>query len=447
MLATQISTIALSLITSPSFFPAHLAPQNSSESVKQARTSREVTTLQDAIAKDLHQFLSSDNLCRVPGVPAADHPGVEPERRFKQLTFSPCGPAAVDFADPSPPVDKKTQVIVVYGAGILHWQGSTPEGSWRHFLRGDHARYEHVPLFHGDGLTEFDVVSHGEEAWDMTIENFADNADPVLYAGVMTPAHGQSHADVLRDHWSRRTYPFYLRDGKWQQGESPLFFAPATFGWIGHNYGHQFFKDQDGSLWIFYERVSESDTSGPLKTELFARSFVPPETVGDEEIKIFEIANRPYPSVLRAFGGALVEGPRPFSAETGGRTFYFIAFSSGQWDSSGYTANLLWSEALLGPYQPYLNDDRTDLKDFGAELKKTYPLTYGPGRPVFFQDPGKHWWTVFHAANSIEVEHAKFPPAPGRGPFRNLFLAPVQMSLSPLGLPVVEIINEEALKL
>ena len=42
--------------------------------------------------------------------------------------------------------------------------------------------------------------------------------------------------------------------------------------WVGHNYGHDFVRDADGKMFMFYERVSEEEEGTPLKTEIFARS-------------------------------------------------------------------------------------------------------------------------------------------------------------------------------
>jgi hypothetical protein len=96
---------------------------------------------------------------------------------------------------------------------------------------------------------------------------------------------------------------------------------------------------------------------------------------------------------------------------------YFISFSGGDYNSAKYGIHLLIAENMLGPYRPYLNSVGTDLKDFGKDIEKQIPLTWGAGRAVFFEFQNQ-WWILFHGIPSRDGK----APEDGK---RNLFLAPV----------------------
>jgi hypothetical protein len=155
----------------------------------------------------------------------------------------------------------------------------------------------------------------------------------------------------------------------------------------------------------------------------------------ENEIQIFKIGNPPYPATIRGPNNVLAEGPRPFQAELEGKTFYFVSFSSSEWDSDLYGMNLLWSTSFTGPYQPFLTADGKDLKNFGAALAETHHLTWGPGRGSFFQDPDGQWWVIFHATDQSTA---------ARIGLRNLYLAPVKISLSNDGTPQVQILENDS---
>ena len=284
----------------------------------------------------------------------------------------------------------------------------------------------------------------------MTIEDFSQGSSeaaqtPVLFGRVMLPPPGQSHAHFDQDNINRRTYGFQLKNQKWIRNLEPLneLFPPT--GWLGHNYGHQFITAKNGDLWMFYERVSEVLNDAPLKTEIFARRFTPPAILKGPEIQIFRIPSTPFPAVVRTNGNLLAESPRPFSVRLRHRSYYFVSFSSSDWGSDHYGINLLWSDAIDGPYQPILNSHRHDLKDFGVKIRTEHALTYGPGRGSFFQDAKGHWWVIFHAAT---LEARRNVQAAPNSRFEelilhNFFVAPVRIRLKH-GIPDLEILERDS---
>jgi hypothetical protein len=431
------SFLIISALLTTLLLPACVSRQNSHEAGQPST----------AYGKSARVPAAEVSQCSIPGISGADDGGlrgrIAPLRRVKQLTFSPCLPSAVDFGDPSVPFAQDGQGIFVYGSGVLSWTAATLADSWSEFLRGSPPHWENIDLYHHDGVTPFNVETYGEEAWDVTIEKPPGAAGPILYGGVMTVPSGEKHASIDRDHWSRRTYPFTLVNGHWQQADAPLLFDPATYGWVGHNYGHQFIEDKAGTRWFFYERVVRVSGGAPALTELFMRKMISPTKADDDEIAVFKNTSPPFPATVRGADNTLMEGPRPFHAVLKNQDFYFVGFSSGQWDSSHYGINILWSRSITGPYVPYLTEDKSDLFDFGDQLRTNYALTYGPGRPAFFQADDSQWWLLFHAASLAVVQASPTAPGPGRGPFRNFFLAPVKIELGPGNIPKITISDLE----
>ena len=374
------------------------------------------------------------DVCNIPGIAQNDPSGSRPLRRLKQLTASPCSPAVNDFGDPSIPYEVGVGRIELYGSDLLFWTGKTTAQAWASFLRGDAPAFTPLQVYRTNGKP---ISRDAERVWDFTIENI--NGEKVLYAGTMNPHDGRSIAQFDYDNWSRRTYAYHMKAGRWTQDAKPLLFDPEVYGWLGHNYGHHVIRDEKGQAWMFYERVSQIINGGPGKTELFARKMISASRLDDKEIAIFRIPQPAYPAVVRWSDNTLAEGPRPFRVRVGAKNFYLVAFSSSQWSSDHYGINLLWSEKIDGPYHPYLTDNNSDLKDFGTEIRAHYGLTYGPGRPNFFQDPDGRWWLLFHAATKPEPNSV----APT---YRNFFLAPARIrNLNPDGSPMVEINEDESL--
>ena len=151
--------------------------------------------------------------CSIPGISQADPLGSPPIRRLKQLTHSPCEPAAIDFGDPSPPHVENDGSISIFGSDILNWRGTSESDSWSRFLRAEPANYEALKIFHSDGVTPFQHEKFKDDVWDATIEDVSVEAwnlvrlppvtSKVLYGGAMAAPHGSLHAVYDRDNWSR----------------------------------------------------------------------------------------------------------------------------------------------------------------------------------------------------------------------------------------------------
>ncbi len=74
------------------------------------------------------------------------------------------------------------------------------------------------------------TIFKSDAPWDVTIEKFSPDSEPILSSGAMTRQSGQEHASYATDNWSRRTYPFSMRNNRWVQIENPLMYQPARFG-------------------------------------------------------------------------------------------------------------------------------------------------------------------------------------------------------------------------
>lgn len=287
-------------------------------------------------------------------------------------------PSGRDFGDPSPPFQTENKVqVFTTGGYVLTWKKIDE------LIAGKPAELSQLKLYHPDGSPFWE--NFGEDIWDPTIEN------GVLYGGVMTPPRGLVHAREDRDGWSRRVYAFRNVNGKWTREREPLTGkVPETPTWLGHSYGHHFFEG-----YMFYEKVTEEKNNLPWTTEIFARKMRDPFHLSGPEIPILKIT-RDWARTRRSFGGKLVEGPRPFKA----RGIYFISFSAGDYGSDDYGIHLMASKNLLGPYEPYLTPEKTDLVDFASHIEEKLPLTWGGARAAFFEVAGKHW-ALFHGIKDV----------------------------------------------
>jgi Glycosyl hydrolases family 43 len=345
-------------------------------------------------------------------------------REFKSLTGGRNQPKNLDFGDPSPPDFSQKNIIHVYTTGgfVLSWRGAN---ALENFLSGKSATVEQLKIFHPDS-TPLNVEA-GEDVWDPTIEASLENPrERVLYGSVMSPVSGKSDAQWPQDNWSRRTYAFHLENNRWIREDEPLIEKlPRSATWLGHNYGHQFIKDQRGQTFVFYEKVTEERAGLPWKTEIFAKKMKDSWSTTGEEISILKVPSSPWPSSRRSFGGSLLEGPRPFFSQ--GK--YFISFSAGEYASANYGIHLAWSERIEGPYNPVL--ERNNLKDYGQQIETKRKLTWGAARASFFEVNGI-WWTLFHGIDQV----SDGPIEEGR---RNIFLAPVEIQPQGRG-PFLEIV-------
>ena len=359
-----------------------------------------------------------------------------PIRRLKQLTGRIHWPLdgegwhVEDLADPSIPTELKDKSIRVTGSGwgSLNWDG------WDSFLRGAQPAWVH----HDYALPNGELMNDEEYPWDANIENIGGTE--ILYGGAITSRTGNpstTHARFEPDHLTRRVYPF-TRDsrGWWVRSAKSLFGMPDKSNWIGHNYGHQFIQDDEGKWWVFYEKVDDvSINGGPNRTEIFATTMLDAFNADSSS----PVASRPVISVGSPYFPAtnrgvdqLSEGPRPARVTIKNKDFIVVGYSSSGWQTPKYSLNFaaVESKKIGSAYHPQLTADKSDLLDVGLQIKKRYGMTWGPGRPALFQDPGKNWWVLFHA---------RYEGMPKD--YRNIYLAPVEMKLGSDGYPKVSLLD------
>jgi hypothetical protein len=344
---------------------------------------------------------------------------------------------------PADPVVYETADGRIQLYGTQSRNGYLEYPSWEAFLKGEGGTQKYLDLYHPDGTK----IAGEEAAWDLLPHRWPNGRggfEEVLYAGAMTPTGGRKEARWPEDNWNRRIYAFREdRQGRWVRDKEPLFSPPPEQeSWADHSYGHHFITDENGDTWVFYEKVSQAvDPQGkpaPYKTEIFARKMISPTQASAEERPILRVGDNPYPSMRRTIGGFLVEGPRPSKVSVGGKDFYFVGFSSGDFSTDRYFVNVAWSTKIDGEYKPVLNKQGSDLLDLGERAKEALDLSWGPARPHFFQDPKGKWWVVFHAVEKGILPDNDYTRWPGRNLadfHRNIYLAPVEITLGADGNP------------
>ncbi|MGE0526342.1 MAG: hypothetical protein AB7P49_04705 [Bdellovibrionales bacterium] len=327
---------------------------------------------------------------------------------------------------------------MIFGSSrdFLFYPAGPNAPGYSRFLRGEDVSVGSFDLYHTDGKTKLDPYEHMEVPWDVSIETWADwDGETVLYAGVMDPPPGRTHARYDRDNKRRRVFAFRCNRGRWVRESDPLTWTVGE-SWIGRSYGHHFLEDEQGRVWIFYERVSRTQNDWPWKTEIFAREMLSPYRASRREHRILSIGEKPYPATLRQHGGALMEGARPFRLTLQAEEIYVISFSSGDFATDHYGLNLAWSRSVLGPYRPVLNERGDDLKNFGSEIKRRFNLGWGPSRAAFFAERtgqnSEQWWVLFHAADARlwpEHDFSKWPEDwTNLNVFRTIYLTAARFS-------------------
>lgn len=352
-------------------------------------------------------------------------PAGAPLRRLKSLTGPSKDTPAADFGDPSAPDFSEPGKVRIYttGGSVLVWETTGNESALKRFLRAEKPRVDHLSLFHPDGQTAVNPDLSGEDAWDPSLF-VSKSGERFLYAGMMSPTDDRKNAYWPDDHWNRRVHLFRWRNGQWVMSPESIFGAvPEAPTWIGHNYGHSFLRIA-GRDYFFYERVTEEKHGTPWLTEMFFQELISPDRLDGHERLLMHTKNRRWKSIRRNSGGKLTEGPRAFSAL--GKIF--VAFSAGEYASDEYGIHLLWADSVSSDFRPMLDENGHDLKDFGREVEKVLPLSWGAGRPAFFEADGK-WWVLFHG-----IEEG------GEDSLRNVYLAPAEISIGKNGVPEVRIL-------
>lgn len=340
----------------------------------------------------------------------ADDSSALPQRRLKAITRTALDQIPFDYGDPSPPKlnCEGDLVITTTGGHLLKWSRATPDLAWKAFLRGEAPSISQLRFFH-DAFTPLNLEL-GEDVWDPAL--YCINSNEVVIGSIMPRPKGAANARWPDDHWARRTYVFTNQNDKLISSAQP-FFSEVTTNWLHHNYGHGLVYDDNGNGHVFYERVSEEKNGAPFKTEIFSRSVKNYIEPYGSEVQILKIPTSPWASAKRSDGGLLVEGPRPFKMNgiTG------LSISGGDYNSDHYGIHLLWQTENRN-FEPVLGQNG-DLLDFGKEIRKVFPMTWGPARAVFFEYEGQ-WWVLFHGIPIGSLHDT----AEGR---RDIFLAPVQV--------------------
>ncbi len=342
------------------------------------------------------------------------------QRKLKRLTGGhPDKNFQMDFGDPTTPVFFKPSELWILTSGeTLVWKGSDQTEAWKKFLSGAAPEVEVMNYFRLiDGNTTPFLKDEGDDLWDANIYNFDDSW--YLYGGVMTPTHRKQGAIWPDDHFSRRVHAFKLENENWVKIKDDLFALNINDGFLGHGYGHQIVEDDSQNLFMFYEKVTHVEFGLPWVTEIFARRMISPTELDEKEHEILVFSENFPASAKRAFGGALVEGARPFKVND----TWFISFSAGDYDSDDYGVHLAWSKNLTGPYEINL-DFEGDFLDYAKDVDKILDGRWGAGRASFFQDPLSRWWVLLHAIPGKEF------PKDGIDPKRDIFLAPVEIDTS-----------------
>jgi|tagenome__1003787_1003787.scaffolds.fasta_scaffold20988121_3 hypothetical protein len=300
-----------------------------------------------------------------------------------------------------------------------------------------------ITFVHPDGSQ----LSAEETPWDTL--PFSCGTKSFLISGIMTPPPGSQHATFPDDNRRRRTYVFTPDENDssvFVRSKTPLLPDADLDSWIGHNYGHDFIRDEnkkpvrnvDGSYTLIYERVTRFTETGKLITEIASRALSCPDLNLAEEKIVLRIDDKePWPAVQRKDGGLLIEGPRVMKMRRNKQNFYVMGFSSGDFPTDHYGINLAFSFAPEGPYSPVLTEDGTDLRDFGADLRELYGLSWGPARPDFYRDRQGKMWVAFHGVEKKRYPGADFDNWPTNlSDFhREIFLVPFEVQLNRFNQP------------
>ena len=342
------------------------------------------------------------------------------------------GDTRVHLADPF--VEREANGrIRVYGTSNDEYLEYSSE---RALFAGAPPVHRKITFKHPDGAR----LNARETPWDTL--PFSCGTKSFLFSGVMTPPPASRHATFPDDNRRRRTYVFTPARNDpsvFVRSEKPLLPGDAD-SWIGHNYGHDFIRDEngkpvrnaDGSYTLVYERVARLSDKGKLITEIASRPLRCPNLdVGNEKLLLRIDDEHPWPAVQRNDGGLLIEGPRVMKMRRNNRDIYVMGFSSGDFPTDHYGINLAFGFTPDGPYSPVLTEDGKDLRDFGRELRQLYGLSWGPARPAFYRDRHGKLWLAFHALEKKDYPGADFDrwPANPDEYHRAIFLVPFQVQL------------------
>jgi ribose/xylose/arabinose/galactoside ABC-type transport system permease subunit len=356
-----------------------------------------------------------------------------------------------EIPDPAPPYVAADGSVEIFGSTqyLIRYK------NWEQYAQG--GCYEIVPL-NLVSNTGFGYSEIYTQPWDLRkyrIERKNQKASELLIGGAMTASKGRPIPYWPEDNLNRRIFFFRLDSlNRWARDLSAIIGEVAD-NWMGHSYGGNLIQensstpntiqaDGSGAIGFFFEKVSEVRNGNPYKTEIFAvkmKNFDLADPAS--EVKIFEIGAKPYPATERVGNGYLVEGPRPFQVNFGGKAIYLVGFSSGDFPTDHYHINYMWSSQLMGPYKAVLTEDGQDLLDLGKSLKSKYGLSW-VGRPSLYQTPDGGYEMLFHGVIKSILPENDYTRWPNRYQlwefFRCIFKVRIQISEKPNGEPVIELL-------
>ena len=383
------------------------------------------------------------------------HPGQGKGNRLDnglyQMTGADIKPGQIVFEnkelpDPAPPFINSLGQVEIFGSANHFIRYA----DWKSFSEGGCYDIIHLNL---RSPKNFPYTETYTMPWDIRkfrVNGPNDQSTEMLLGGAMSASGDHDVPFWPDDNINRRIYIFRQNSiDSWIRDLSPLS-SPLSSGWVGHSYGGNLIQEDaelnviDPSLKnkiaLFYEKVSVEKMNFPVNTELFAMELDSSlNPVPGTETKIFDVSSN-YLSLRRTIGGLLAEGPRPVQVLIKGEKFFLVGFSSGDFPSDQYTLNFLWSRSLMGPYQPILNSDRSDLLDFGIKIKNRYNLSW-LGRPSLFKTPDGEFEILFHAVRKDvipENDYSRWPTQYHLWDFhRSIFKAKVTLDLNPQKEPII----------
>lgn len=339
------------------------------------------------------------------------------QRRLKRLTGGwPSKEFQMDFGDPTAPIFfKDNELWIMSSQETLVWRGKNKNEAWKKFLSAKPPEIKTMNYFRSINsvVTPF-LKDEGDDVWDAHIYRL--DHQWYLFGGAMTPTTRADGAIWPDDHFSRRVHAFRYENEKWVKAATSIFPFEPHEGFLGHGYGHQIVNDEN-KKYMFYEKVTHVEKGLPWVTEIFARQLLTPLKLADTEHEIL-VFNSEFPeSAKREFGGALMEGARPFKVNK----TWFLSFSAGDYFSDNYGVHLAWSKSVTGPYEIFQTKPG-QFTDFASQVDTFIDGRWGAGRGTFFQDPNSKWWVLFHAIPNRDF------PNDGVDPKRDIFLAPVSIN-------------------
>ncbi len=391
-----------------------------------------------------------------------------PERRAKQLTGFLRKPGQLDhmtmeIADAFLYFRQDGSVLLM-GSG----QNYIEYPSLDHMLKRLEGKRKAWDLRYPDGTKILGPYHSGELPWDLNIVRWEDGTE-IMYGGAMRPpnlrigatGNEKAHADIASDNWSRSGHAFEkkIMDGHevWVMRAHDLFGQKASQNptWLGHNYGRRIitdsegkvWRDRNGSAWLIYDKVYDDNGNVPRRTKIFARRMKNYFETHGEEISLVKESDLETPIVERSFGNfdplgrwVLIEGGNPFTVTLGDETYHGLAASANDFPTDKYPTLVGFrksandeTEGRIGEYDFLKNSNgTTDLRDLAERIRQKYQISWGPGRPFFFQDSRKKWWLIAHGIDLSVLpeghDGSRWPPAHQMEHFhRNQYLFPVEI--------------------